>query len=142
MNNDITRQTIYLGALLHDIGKFYQRADEVSVVKSKYLIQEIKNLEDIFCPEDYKIKGKRTHKHVLWTAQFFKDMEQHLKGLIIKDNQTTVDSIMRLAATHHNPSGNIINELIIQKADHYSSGADRSKLDEAWKDAEEETNCF
>ncbi|MBN2662002.1 MAG: HD domain-containing protein, partial [Bacteroidales bacterium] len=25
-NTDITRQKIYLAALLHDIGKFYQRA--------------------------------------------------------------------------------------------------------------------
>ncbi|HQI45665.1 MAG TPA: type III-A CRISPR-associated protein Cas10/Csm1 [Bacteroidales bacterium] len=134
----INRNKIYLAALLHDIGKFYQRADEVSVTKSKYLSVEIKNLEDLFCPENSKIKGKLTHKHVLWTAQFFKDFESHLKGFLIKEKNTTIDSLMRLAAIHHKPSGNEINELIIQKADHYSSGADRSKINEAWKDAQEE----
>jgi len=134
----LERNKIYLSALLHDIGKFYQRADECSVSKSKYLDADIKNLESIYCPEDRKVKGKRTHKHILWTAQFIKDFEPQLKGLLINEAGFSVDEIMRLSAIHHNPSGNEINELIIQKADHYSSGADRSKIDTAWQDANEE----
>ena len=32
-----SRERIYLAALLHDIGKFYQRADTGSVRSSRYL---------------------------------------------------------------------------------------------------------
>lgn len=133
-----TRERIYLAALLHDIGKFYQRADSGTVAESRLLSDDIKKLEDIFCPEDHKVKGKRTHKHILWTAQFYKDFETHLKGLLLKEKEGTIDSIMRLSAIHHNPSGNEPAELIIQKADHYSSGADRATNNESWKDELEE----
>lgn len=34
---DTLREKVYLAALLHDIGKFYQRADTGSVRGSKYL---------------------------------------------------------------------------------------------------------
>jgi len=134
------RNKIHLASLLHDIGKFYQRTDEVSVSKSEHLTAEIKRLEDTFCPLDIKTKGKRTHKHVLWTAQFIKDLEKQFRNIFIKESDVSVDQIMRMAAVHHNPSPGSEMELIIQKADHYSSGADRSKLDEAWKDASEEEN--
>jgi CRISPR-associated protein Csm1 len=52
---DYTRNEIYLAALLHDIGKFWQRADEAGVTKSKILSPEIKSLESAFCPS-YKWK--------------------------------------------------------------------------------------
>jgi CRISPR-associated protein Csm1 len=139
-NMDTTRKQIYLAALLHDIGKFYQRADESSIAKSKFLENDIKNLENIFCPEDKKIKGKRTHKHILWTAQFIKDFELHLKGFFNKETDSSIDVLLRLSAIHHNPSGNEINELIIQKADHYSSGADRSVFEDDWKDELEQNS--
>lgn len=132
---DTTRNEIYLAALLHDIGKFYQRADENGVPKSTHISPEIKSLESSFCPS---YKGIPSHKHVLWTAQFFIDFEQHLKNLFYSGRSASLDKLMRLAAIHHNPSRQNIAEMIIQKSDHYSSGADRSILDDAWKDAEEE----
>jgi hypothetical protein len=54
---------------------------------------EIIKPESIYCPE---YKGKRTHKHVLWAAQFFKDFEDHLKTLLVKDNISPIDDLMRL----------------------------------------------
>ena len=45
MSRDILRDKIYLGALLHDIGKFYQRADPDGVAKSKLLSSSVKNSE-------------------------------------------------------------------------------------------------
>ncbi|MBO7429229.1 MAG: HD domain-containing protein, partial [Paludibacteraceae bacterium] len=36
-NMDATREKVYLAALLHDIGKFYQRADTGSVGSSTHL---------------------------------------------------------------------------------------------------------
>ena len=37
------REIVYLAALLHDIGKFYQRADEGGVAKSVFLSNINKN---------------------------------------------------------------------------------------------------
>lgn len=62
------RDTVYLAALLHDIGKFWQRADPDGAQRSKILSPEVKELESTLCPQ---YKGVYSHKHVLWTAQFF-----------------------------------------------------------------------
>jgi CRISPR-associated protein Csm1 len=132
---DQKRNEIYLAALLHDIGKFYQRADEKGLAGSRFISPEIHNLEDVLCP---LYKGKASHKHVIWTAQFFKDFESHLKPLISSASSMSYDSILRAAAAHHSPRKSALHEIIIQKGDHYSSGADRSIIDDSWKDAEEE----
>jgi CRISPR-associated protein Csm1 len=133
---DNKRQEIYLAALLHDIGKFYQRADDSGFKKSKFINKENKNLEIILCPQ---YKGNYSHKHVLWTAQFFDDFKDIFIKLI-KNTGIKTGDLMNMAAAHHTPK-NII-EKIIQKADHYSAGADRSNNDMAWKDSafEEDNN--
>ncbi len=77
-----------------------------------------------------------SHKHVLWTAQFFQDFEAHLKQYLTFSSDFSYGQLMNLAAKHHHPS--TFSERLIQKADHYSSGSDRSQSDEAWKDAQEE----
>ncbi|MFU8844324.1 MAG: type III-A CRISPR-associated protein Cas10/Csm1, partial [Bacteroidales bacterium] len=117
MNNDI-REKIYLAALLHDKGKFYQRADDNGAARSKELDTSVKKLEDVICTKSKD--GFYTHKHVLWTAQFIEDIG------IDKKNQSA-DSVLRLASYHHNPS--TLNEAIIQLADHLSSGMDRTKAE-------------
>lgn len=133
---DHTRDEIYLAALLHDIGKFYQRADEDGLSASKLLSPEIKKLESDFCPT---YKGKTSHKHVIWTAQFFHEFESHFRNLLRNENPS-IDALLKLAAGHHLPDKKSLEQRIIQKADHYSSGADRSNIDDAWKDAEEEND--
>ncbi len=117
MNRDMLRDKIYLGALLHDIGKFYQRADPDGVAKSKLLSSSIKNSEVVFCPE---FNGNYSHKHVLWTAQFIEDMGIHLRRISGESDH----SLEHLAAKHHKPSN--FYEEIIQMADHLSSGLDRA----------------
>lgn len=124
MQNNNLREQIYLAALLHDIGKFYQRADVSGTAQSKVLYEQTKRLESIICP-----KGKNgfyTHKHVLWTAQFMYNFEQHFKNLLARSGSNELEFI-KLAASHHFPEGNSVTGKIIQKADHYSSGIDRSK---------------
>lgn len=69
MKNKNFREHIYLAALLHDIGKFYQRADTGGVSTSKFLKDFCKE-ESSFCPQ---YEGRYSHKHVLWTAQFIDD---------------------------------------------------------------------
>ena len=75
------RNRIYLAALLHDIGKFYQRADTGSVRTSRYL-REYCREESSFCPS---YRGEYTHKHVLWTAQFIEDFASVFKNLLKED---------------------------------------------------------
>ena len=130
--NNIERQRIVLAALLHDIGKFWQRADENSMAKSKFLSQYTKNLEGQYCPLNKD--GYYTHKHVLWTAQFFEDFKSNITNLF-KNNKSD-DSITMLSASHHNPRSPL--EKLIQLADWLSSGVDRSEDPDSQKEVEDE----
>jgi len=117
---------IYLAALLHDIGKFYQRAGKSSHYAAQFkLSDDIKKLESSYCPPDGK--GNYSHRHALWTAQFIRELEE--KHPVIGKTAISLDgkqvSLMRLAASHHKPSN--LLEGIIQLADQYSSGIDRQE---------------
>ena len=81
------REHIYLAALLHDIGKFYQRADTGSVATSKFLSQQNKTMSSIL-PQ---YNGIYTHKHCLWTAQFIDDYRGVFKKLIGADSSDLTD---------------------------------------------------
>ena len=133
---DRVREHIYLAALLHDIGKFYQRADTGAVHSSKYLKEHCKN-ESSFCPQ---YKGFYSHKHVLWTAQFIEDNEEVFRNLVGSDfsDLTNRNNLINLSAGHH-LSEEQISDLgrLIKKADCLSSGMDRSS-DIAMKDAQDE----
>lgn len=119
------RDLIYLAALLHDIGKFYQRADKGGVVNSIYLSDINKN-ESTFCPV---YDSHYTHKHVLWTAQFIDDFQSVFRNLFKQhDELTENDTLLKLVASHHLKE-NQLSELgkIIKEADCLSSGMDREK---------------
>lgn len=138
MNHE--REVIYLAALLHDIGKFMQRADPSGASSSKLLSQNIKNLEGSISPKHWQ-SGKYTHKHVLWTAQAIENMQQHFGSYLKLTDGWTYDRLLRLSAAHHAPDANNLLERILQKADHYSSGIDRDKQEgTGWKDAAEEAD--
>jgi CRISPR-associated protein Csm1 len=134
---DSNKNAIFLASLLHDIGKFYQRADEQSVEKSKLLSAEIKKLETELCPV---FKGKYSHKHVLWTAQFFKDFEKHFRNVLGREKSISFDNLMHMSAAHHKPRQTDLAEKIIQKSDHYSSGVDRSNNENTQLDIQDENS--
>lgn len=128
---------IYLAALLHDIGKFFQRADPDGASLSKLLSPEIKSLEGSISPQHWE-SGQYTHKHVLWTAQAMKNLQNHLAPYLKLESDWTYDKLLRLTAAHHAPSNDLL-ERILQKANHYSSGIDRDQQNgTGWKDAAEE----
>lgn len=135
---DKRKELIYLAALLHDIGKFYQRADNGSVKKSEFLSEYCKD-ESSFCP---CYNGNYTHKHVLWTAQFIDKYSSVFKTLTNSDSRQldNQDSLINLAAKHHLKKEQL-SELgqLIKEADCLSSGMDRES-NESYKDEQAENN--
>ena len=110
---------IYIAALLHDIGKFWQRADVYDSQKNQWRdLDKNEFNESTFCPQ---YSGRYSHKHVLWTAQFIE------KVLGISSMNDGENSLIRLSAMHHSPGDNFFYNLITL-ADHLSSGVDREKI--------------
>lgn len=124
MNN--IREKIYLAALLHDIGKFYQRADTGNIDSSLHLKPEIKELKTKILPKTNQ--GEFSHKHCLWTAQFIANYEAVLNNLTTnKTSEECKDTLLFLAASHHLPEQKISTwSKIIKEADSLSSGMDRN----------------
>lgn len=137
MDNTV-REHLYLAALLHDIGKFYQRADTGSVSGSKYLKPVITELSGTLLPV---YKGNYSHKHCLWTAQFIEDYSSVFQRLTSNplNDLTDKDNLINLSAGHH-LSFQQQTELgkILKKADSLSSGMDRDS-DDAMKDDQDES---
>lgn len=116
-----TRELVYLAGLLHDIGKFYQRADPDGVPASRFLSDTSRKAVSTYCPPGQY--GGNTHKHVIWTLQFFEDFENVFADALTEEERS---QLARLASAHHKPNQAVVPECIIQKADHYSSGIDRT----------------
>jgi len=114
-------QAIYLAGLLHDIGKFGQRAAE----SINDLTVATRNLSDHLQPTDPKT-GRAGYQHVLWTSEFW-EIAPVPKTVEIDGKDY---SISQIAAKHHRPladlagDGNVL-ERIIAFADRLSSGQDR-----------------
>lgn len=132
MKKNDDHKLLLLAGLLHDIGKFYQRADEGPVERSVFLSAAAKNLEGQYCPV---YDGIYSHKHVLWTAQFLIENESFYKELFGDRYRFFFEA----AVAHHKPNENDLGHMIVQKADHYSSGVDRTGK-EGLVDAQAELN--
>jgi CRISPR-associated protein Csm1 len=120
--NDI-RDNIYLGALLHDIGKFYQRADK-SYYDSDDLSSQSKRIAQLICPLTQN--GYYSHQHVIWTNEFFEKYENLFAKYALKKEVT--DNVANLASYHHRPAS--LYQAMVQMADWWASGLDRSMLAE------------
>ena len=106
INNEL--EIVKFSSLLHDIGKFYQRADNVRSGSKMY-----DSRYDNLTADDYGQNGA----HGKWSADFVRDRYG--------------DEIEDLVLHHHLPSKSINPKLccIVQKADHHSS-AERIASDE------------
>jgi len=118
---DDTVLKIALAGLLHDIGKFSQRAElELSSTS--------KGMESSICK--CTPQGYYSHRHVLWTNEFFEIFVGHPHlGTTLEQ-----DSIANLSAYHHNPSTRLQD--LIQLADCLSSGSERQEDEEISGDRE------
>jgi len=119
---DPTVTKIALAGLLHDVGKFAQRAEVPLSAASK-------GMENTICKPNKK--GYYDYRHTLWTNEFFELMANHPH---LGDPLRESDSIANLAAFHHKPASKL--QHIIQLADWLSSGSDRHKAEEESNDRE------
>ena len=108
-----------LAGLLHDIGKFGQRAD-VSLKQTVELNEQSKKMIDQVC--NLSKNGYYTHQHVLWTNNF---LESH-KALFVNAGLygEGENNMFNMAVFHHKPK--TMEHAIITMADHWSSGIDRN----------------
>lgn len=116
--NTKQRQKIVLAALLHDIGKFWERAD-VKWDQSAIIKKSFPNNEFNHTVPTYDNNGPM-YGHALWTQAFFDkfDIGEHLNLDSYADN-----NLATLSSRHHKPTNHI--EGIISLADKWSSSIDR-----------------
>jgi len=106
---------VSLGALLHDVGKFMQRAHSGQECLSE---QSLRMMEQI-CPVR---SGRSSHDHVLFTNEF-------VSGLSFWPDGLRPAEVANLAAFHHRPDTPEQN--LIAEADRLSSGMDRREPEES-----------
>lgn len=100
---------IALAGLLHDIGKFLQRAND----PGEGLSERSQNLKGTLCPS---YKGHATHYHVLYTNEFVENRPFWPNGI-------EPGEVINLAAYHHRPDTD--ERDVIARADRLSSGMER-----------------
>lgn len=121
MDKDLYK--VVTGALLHDIGKFAERAG----MKLEPLYEA--NNEGLYCPES---KGKASHRHALYTAAFIEKYKDILPYMFNSrewlSEDSPEDSFINLAAKHHKADTPM--QWIIATADRLSSAMDRAEFEE------------
>jgi len=124
---DNIREQIYLAALLHDIGKFYQRADTNLSDKENTLSHFSKTIAEDICP--INDNGRFGYQHVIWTNEFLESIRDKLKQIpdIFRNphgDNSSEDSLISIACNHHKPKTEI--QAIVTLADWWSAGIDRT----------------
>ncbi|MEO5377943.1 MAG: hypothetical protein H7832_09215, partial [Magnetococcus sp. DMHC-6] len=110
---------VALAALLHDLGKFAQRAG--------LNIPNILEYKRNYCPT----YGKRySHIHAAFSAWAIQSIFDHLPNIHqeVLPSTPTRDNLLNIAAMHHKPTTSL--ERIIATGDRLSSGFDRTEFEE------------
>jgi len=133
---------IALAALLHDLGKFAERA-RIPAAQDKDAEGNTRQAinEGLYCPA---WEGRRTHIHAAYTAIGMDILETHLPELVGEDmspfapwrEKNADDSLINAAAKHHRPDTYL--QWIIASADRLASGFEREEF-EAYNQASDET---
>ncbi len=107
---------VSLAALLHDVGKFAQRAEA-----DPESYRSLPNLHEFAVTGE---RGAVSHHHAAYTWQF---IEEHLQWLMKVGGPE--GNVAQWAARHHKPSS--VWDWIVAEADRLSSGMERGHPDEA-----------
>lgn len=118
---DQTKQyELAFAALLHDIGKFKQRAFGG---KEDALRKDVVAMEGQLLPTDENT-SRYSHRHAIWTYSFFlEDWFPVLKNITL-DRKLDWEKIARESAAHHNPSADDYSKWICD-GDRISAQEDR-----------------
>lgn len=117
---DETILKVALAGLVHDIGKFVERAGiEVS--------PDVLNSNQHLYQPYIKAQARHTHRHAAYTASFIDDFDGFLPRKLTKTEWGTGDAFVSLAAGHHKPETPM--QWIIAIADRICSGFDRQEFD-------------
>ncbi|EGW46914.1 hypothetical protein HMPREF0666_02016 [Prevotella sp. C561] len=104
---DNIREHIYLSAILHEIGKFYQKADNENITITSSPIN-IGELEDLFYL-------KQEAKYTLWTKLFIKE-NQRVFNKLLKNTQnesSNKDNLKSLVKSQISKIEQIIKEALL-----------------------------
>ena len=110
---------IAIAALLHDIGKFKQRAYKGNESIMSGITKSM--TAQILPPAK---GGYYSHRHALWTYDFFIQDLIPVVSKISLDEKLDWELIARESSSHHNPNSEGISS-IIEKADKISATYDR-----------------
>ncbi|WP_305046698.1 type III-A CRISPR-associated protein Cas10/Csm1 [Geoalkalibacter sp.] len=113
-------ETLTLAALLHDVGKFAERAD--MPLPAGYQLDNA----GLYQPYS-EVQKRHTHRHALYTAAFIERHAAHLPELTALGDAKSGDSLINLAAMHHKPETPL--QWVIAVADRLSSGLDRQTFE-------------
>ncbi|MDT8405446.1 MAG: type III-A CRISPR-associated protein Cas10/Csm1 [Sulfuriflexus sp.] len=105
---------LVLAALLHDVGKFAQRARA----------GKNQDMEGEYCPTAH---GHSTHTHVLYSDFFIEKTLPLPQELADSKNRS---QLARLASAHHKPDASDLLEQSLSIADRLSAGTDRKSGEE------------
>jgi len=116
---------IAMAAIMHDIGKFYQRTG----------IEAEEGNMHLYCKRNKE--GYLTHHHALYTAQAIDRLQKQgwLKPFIECEIFQDDDSFINAAAMHHVPKTKI--QWIVAVADRVSSGFERETFEREYNDKTE-----
>jgi len=117
--NDTTMK-IALAGLMHDIGKFAERA-------GMDVPPDILNSNQHLYQPYHKAQNRHTHRHAAYTAAFIDYFDGFLPKALTKAGWGLGDAFVNLAAGHHKPETPM--QWIIAIADRISSGFDRQKFE-------------
>ena len=133
---------VALAALLHDLGKFAERAriPEAQTKDADGNTRRDLNTQ-LYCPSP---KGRHTHIHAAYTAIAFDLLERDFPELVGEEmtpfapwrNKNADDSIINAAARHHRPETFL--QWVIATADRLASGFEREEF-AAYNEADDET---
>lgn len=117
---DNINEAVVIAALLHDVGKFAQRAAK----NISELPKTIRDARDVLCRKH--AEGFYTHLHVLWTLNFFVENASSFPIPVedVSFSEFPEDTLANMAARHHADNLTPLQE-IIKQADWLSAGMDR-----------------
>lgn len=127
-NQNIKREVIFLAGLLHDIGKFWQRADKSFSDKQNELSDYSKKMAEDICPVNDQ--GRFGYQHVIWGNEFFEKFQNKfdkipgIKENLFQTQNSGENNLMNLAVNHHKPQ--TLLQGIVTVADWWSAGIDRT----------------